>query len=266
MASVSVNAYGFEDTFRLRELEPIFAELGPARIAKDELWATPGDGAFAIAYDFGAAVFVGVDPDAQKRTVAAITERMATPRTPITEDFAIETGGAAEVYEVRFDRVVVPSLSREVVDIVGLVLAQSVAMDFYAEDVATIEASTDRITAELRVRGRLRGRLRELSKFIGLCIATRNEVISTLALFDKPDVTWENEQLDRLWNGLYRMLELDDRYRHLEAKLRMIQDNLVVLVDLARQRHTFFLEATIVALIVFEIVITLWQIAGGAGH
>jgi methylenetetrahydrofolate dehydrogenase (NADP+)/methenyltetrahydrofolate cyclohydrolase len=40
-----------------------------------------------------------------------------------------------------------------------------------------------------------------------------------------------------LWNGLRKMLELDDRYRALDAKLRMFQDNLVLLVDLARQRQ-----------------------------
>ena len=42
------------------------------------------------------------------------------------------------------------------------------------------------------------------------------------------------------------MLELDDRYRALEAKLRMFQDNLVVLVDLARQRQTCVLEFAVV--------------------
>jgi uncharacterized Rmd1/YagE family protein len=94
----------------------------------------------------------------------------------------------------------------------------------------------------------------------------RNDVISTLALFDKPDDTWENEQLDRLWSGLRHMLELDDRYRGLEAKLRLFQENLVVLVDLARQRHTLLLEWAVMLLILFELAVMIFQIVTGASH
>jgi uncharacterized Rmd1/YagE family protein len=265
MAVVPVNAFGFASTFKLRELEPVFTEVAEARVSKDQLVATFGEASWALAYDFGAVVFVGVDPKAQQRVIGNIAKKLAGEKhAPMTEDFFIETDAPA--YEVRFDRALVPKLTVEVADIIALVLAQSVAMDYYSRDVDEIEEITDRVANELREAGKLRRSVRQLTRFIGLCIATRNDIISTLALFDKPDVTWENEQLDRLWNGLYRMLELDDRYRTLEAKLRMFQDNLVVLAELARARHTLAAEVTIVVLIVLEIFITFWQILGGAGH
>jgi required for meiotic nuclear division protein 1 len=261
MAAVPVNAFGFASTFKLKELEPVFSEVAEARVTKDTLVGKIGEAGWALAYDFGAVVFIGVETTAQQRIVGNIGKKLAGEKhAPMTEDFLIETDAPA--YEVRFDRVLAPKLTLEVADIVALVLAQSVAMDYYGRDVGEIEVVTDRIANELRKRGRLRRSVRDLSQFIGLCIATRNDVISTLALFDKPDSTWENEQLDRLWNGLYRMLELDDRYRTLEAKLRMFQDNLVVLVDLARQRHTLALEVTVAVLILMEMLIMLWQILG----
>ena len=65
---------------------------------------------------------------------------------------------------------------------------------------------------------------------------------------------------------LYRMLELDDRYRSLEAKLRMFQDNLTVLVDLTRQRTTMTLEVIVAILILFEMLIMIWQLMTTAGH
>jgi uncharacterized Rmd1/YagE family protein len=162
--------------------------------------------------------------------------------------------------------VILPSLDVGAVEIVAEVLAQSVAMDYYADDVAEIEAETDRIAAELRAAGRIPGRVRPTLQFIGLCIATRNDILSTLALFDKPDATWENEQLDRLFTNLRKMLEVDDRYRALDAKLRMFQDNLVLLVDLARQRHTLTLEFAVVVMIAFEILISVWQVLTTTGH
>jgi uncharacterized Rmd1/YagE family protein len=198
--------------------------------------------------------------------IGAIHRRLPPePYPPTTETFLIETIPDKPV-EVRFDRVIVPELTVPVVDIVAEVLAQSVAMDYYAKDVEEIEAQIDRLAAVLRTRGRVPRNVKELIQFIGLCIATRNDVISTLALFDKPDATWESEPLDRLWNGLYHMLELDDRYRTLEAKLRMFQDNMVVLVDLARQRHTIALETTVAFLILLEMLVMVWQVLTATGH
>jgi len=266
MPTYPVNAYGFSATFKLRELVPLFSS-DPSQVrVKERLIATLGEGRWALAYDFGAVVFVGVDEAEQKRLIEQLSKRLTgEPHPPLTETFCIDVQAGAAT-EARFDRVVVPELTTEVVDIVALILAQSVAMDYYARDVDQIEEETDRIAEYLRSAGRIPGRVKQLVQFIGLCIATRNDVISTLALFDKPDATWENEHLDRLWEGLYRMLELDDRYKALEAKLRMFQDNLVVLVDLARQRHTLQLELIVILLILGEGLLMLWQILLGAGH
>jgi uncharacterized Rmd1/YagE family protein len=262
---VAVNAYGFAGTFKLRELISIFPP-GVARVEKDRLIAGWGDGRWALAYDFGALVFIGVDASDQVTYVHSLARKLgAEPHAPLTENFLIQVEAGAS-QEVRFDRLVIGELSLGVVEIVAEMLAQSVAMDYYAQDVNEIEEATDRIAAELRKVGRVPGGVRALTQFIGLCIATRNDVISTLALFDKPDATWENEALDRLWSALRKMLEIDDRYRALEAKLRMFQDNLVVLVDLSRQRHTLFLEIVVAILILLEMLLMVWQIVESGAH
>jgi uncharacterized Rmd1/YagE family protein len=265
MPPISILAYSFASTLKLKELVPLFPE-GVARVEQDRLLATLAADRWVIAYDFGSLVFVGVEPPECARLVAAVGAKLVgEPHAPLTESFLIEVLPEKPM-EVRFDRVILPELSLGAVEIVAEVLAQSVAMDYYADDVAEIEAETDRIADELRKAGRIPGRVPNTLQFIGLCIATRNDVISTLALFDKPDATWENEQLDRLWNGLRKMLELDDRYRALDAKLRMFQDNLVLLVDLARQRQTFVLEFAVAILIAMEMAIMVWQIVATTGH
>jgi len=261
-----VHAYGFASTFKLRELVPLFTMPGARGPIEPKLkerllvaWEANGEKRYALAFDFGAVVFVNCAPTEEQRIVEALKKKYAAePHPPLDETFLVETAPTAKL-EVRFDRVVVPELTEGIVDIVALILAQSVAMDYYVRDVEAIEIETDRITERLQSKGQV-GRVRSLIKFIGVCIATRNDILSTLALFDKPDATWENETLDRLWEGLYRMLELDDRYKALEAKLRMFQDNLEVLVDLTRQRQTLRLEMAVVVLILFETLTMLWQI------
>jgi uncharacterized Rmd1/YagE family protein len=51
--------------------------------------------------------------------------------------------------------------------------------------------------------------------------------------------------------------DLVDRYQSLELKLRAVQDTLEVITDVARDRRLFLLEATVVLLIVLEIVLSL---------
>jgi uncharacterized Rmd1/YagE family protein len=264
-ATVPIHAYGFSATFKLKELLDCFPASAEPRVDQDRLLATFGPGRYALAYDFGAVVFVGAEAGERQKAVEALVAKFkAEPQRPLEETYQLELGGAQP--EVRFDRVVVPELTLPVVEIVAEIFAQSVAMDYYAGDVLDLETETDRITEELRSKGRVPRDTRKLIQFIGQCIATRNDIISTLALFDKPDATWENEQLDRLWSGLHQMLELDDRYRALEAKLRIFQDNMEVLVDLTRQGSSLRLERIVVVLIVLEIGVTIWQIAYATGH
>ena len=256
--TVPIFAYGFAATFRLRELVDAFSDLGAAQIDKDRLIIRLGQERYALAFDFGAVVFVGIDDELRRRTIERVLKILPPePNPPITETFLIEVRDVPAP-EVRFDRVVVGALTVPILDVVAEVVAQSVAMDYYASDVDQIETQFDHIVARLR-SGKRSESVAKLTRFIGVCIAVRNDVISTLALFDKPEATWENEQLDRLWTGMRHLLELDDRYRNLEAKLRLFQENLVVLVDLARQRHTLALEWAVVLLILFETAVMVWQ-------
>jgi uncharacterized Rmd1/YagE family protein len=261
MPTVTVRAYALAATFRLKELVPLF-EGADVKLAKDELTATYPDGSTAIGYDFGSVVFFGGD-GYRERTVQAITRRLdGEPHPPLTEELpvVVEPGARAEVH---FDRVVVGELTPAVMGVIALLIAQSVAMDYYDEDVEDILDRSGSITRDLATRGRMRGRVTDLIKFIGSCIQTKNGVIETLALFDKPDATWEQELIDRLYVRLREVLEIEDRFRTLEYKLRMIQENLVLLVDLSRQRHTIFLETVVLLLILFEVIVMVWQVVQG---
>lgn len=268
---VPVRAYAFAATFRLHKLAALF-EGADVTIAQDELHATFPGGETAIGFDFGALVFFGAGEALRDSVVRKVAVRAGEKRTPRTEEFLIETapplpsGGPAPI-EVRFDRVLVPELTWPVRSVVGLVLAQSAAMEYYEDHVSEILEQTDRITQALAESGRMRGRVRDTVRFIGHCIETKNEIVETLALFDKPDVTWESEQLDRLFVRLREMMEIDDRFRALEYRLRTIQDSLVLLVELSRGESTFRLELLVVLLIFLELAVMLWQVAtSGGGH
>jgi uncharacterized Rmd1/YagE family protein len=271
-ALVPLRAYAFATTFRLRELAGVF-QCGEVRLDKDCLViqlpaasGAPQMPRLAVLFDFGAVVLIGLSADEREPIIRAISSRLSPePHPPLTEDFLVELRPSAPI-QVKFDRVVLHEPGLPALKLVSLLLAQSVAMDYYDEDVQEILRRTEAITASLRSAGHLPGRVDALVKFIGSCIETKNGVIATLALFDKPEATWEDPDLDSLYNRLREELELDDRFRALEAKLRMIQETLVLLVDLSQSRSTRRLEITVVLLILFEVLLMLWQMFRGSGH
>jgi required for meiotic nuclear division protein 1 len=82
-------------------------------------------------------------------------------------------------------------------------------------------------------------------------------VLSVLHLLDKPDETWVDAGIDRIYEELRSEFDLADRYQSLELKLRSIQEALELVLDVARDRRLVLLELAIVLLIVFEIVLAM---------
>jgi len=134
--------------------------------------------------------------------------------------------------------------------------AQSAAMDYYDRIVDQMFSETDRLVERLEKAGRAPFLTRPLHRFIGTAIGTRNEVLSILHLLDKPDAVWEDYTADRIYHELRAEFDLADRYTALELKLRSVQEALELVLDMARDSRLVLLEASIVLLIVIEIVLT----------
>jgi uncharacterized Rmd1/YagE family protein len=254
-----VLAYGFATTFKMRDVATCFVGA-KIRQAKTQVVATYAPDRVAVAFDFGAIVFVNVQAEERARVIGAVLARVATdePHAPLEEDFLIEVReDAPPAGEVRFDRVIVPALDPPIIEIITLLVAQSVAIDYYEEDLQEIIATLDRRTDRMAKTGRLHGSTREINRFVGSSIGTKNQIIAALAVLDKPVATWEAETLDHLYRALHAMLEIEDRFRALEYKLRTIQETLELFLDITQTRRALILEMTVVVLIIFELVVAI---------
>jgi hypothetical protein len=80
-----------------------------------------------------------------------------------------------------------------------------------------------------------------------------------LHLLDTPDEVWDDPAIDRIYAQLRAEFDLVDRYAALESKLRSVQEALELVLDVAPRPQGALLEASIVALIVFEIVLSLYR-------
>jgi uncharacterized Rmd1/YagE family protein len=155
------------------------------------------------------------------------------------------------------DVLVVDQLSPGRAAVVALIVAQSAAMEYYERIVENLFARTTRLVEPLERRGTVPLRTRGLHRFIGEAIATRSEVITVLALLDKPDATWDDPALDRIYADLRAEFDLLDRYDTLTQKLQGVQEALELVLDVARDRRMWLLEVAIFVLIAIEVLFAL---------
>jgi required for meiotic nuclear division protein 1 len=247
-------AAAFVENFPLKDLATAYPE---AKRSPRELWFQPPTGGVVFMYPFGAVVFMDVTAEAR----AAELVRLAALRPGLTKAQVLnEELTVRECVGVRPDMdegvLMVDGLSFERANVVALTVAQSAAMDYYERIVDQMFVDTDRLASELERQGTMPMRTRHLVKFIGATLGTRSEVLTILHLLDMPDAAWDDAGAERIYQKLRAEFDLVDRYQSLELKLRSVQDALEVITDVARDRRLLLLEAAIVVLIVFEIVLS----------
>jgi uncharacterized Rmd1/YagE family protein len=174
----------------------------------------------------------------------------------VRESFTVREEPGAQL-AIESGTLVVDQLNESRAAVVALIVAQSAAMEYYERIVADLFSRTTALVDPLEKQGSVPMRTRGLHRFIGQAIGTRSEVFTVLTLLDKPDATWDDPALDRIYDDLRAEFDLVDRYGALEQKLNSVQEALELVLDVARDRRMWLLEVTIVFLIVLEVVLEL---------
>jgi uncharacterized Rmd1/YagE family protein len=246
-------AIAFEENLSLREIAPAFpgSRLGPRDLH------VSCDGGEIFFYPFGAVVFHDVPAERREAELA----RLHRVRPGLTTKVVRESFTVREVPGARVDIVdgtlVVDALTPGRAAVVALIVAQSAAMEYYERIVEALFTRTTALVEPLERRGTVPLRTRGLHRFIGQAITTRSEVITVLSLLDKPDATWDDPALDRIYDDLRSEFDLLDRYGTLTQKLQGEQEALELVLDVARDRRMWLLEMAIFLLIAFEVVLEL---------
>lgn len=250
-------AFAFASRFLLAQVAEWFAGAPRTRLGKTRISAVWRSDQMAVAFDFGALVFLNVPRAILEPTLDTFSAGLPNePHPPLREELLVEVEEGAKV-EVGFDRVRVPALTPAAFEVIATVLAQSVCLDYYDEDVQGTLDHVHSIATSIAQSGRAPRVKDEIAKFVAASIASQIEILNSLSLLDKPDLTWDDPLADELHDKLRAAFEIPDRYRALEAKITTSRDAVAAFLEMMRHRRSFLLEATVVALIAFEIVLGL---------
>jgi len=220
-----------------------------------------GDAGYAVLFRYGAAVLIGLTPVAEDEVVRGLRPRISGPFPGIdTETATIEVGADRDDQITPGGPITVRDLDAPRLLVIADALAKNIALSRDEREVSKVFDTIEPLAAELARTGRSPSDRRGMLRTIGQALLVHHRMSGRVEVEEKPDVLWDNPRVERLYARLVDEYELKERAGAVTRKLRVISDTTQALTDLIDTQRSTRLEATIVALIVVEILIALFDV------
>jgi uncharacterized Rmd1/YagE family protein len=170
----------------------------------------------------------------------------------LSEELQIETGTSENKFG--YNKIELQNGKTNALRLVMLNVSQSVALDYYSEQTNKLLVETHYHTQKLEQKGSLDISGKNLAKFIGKTLNLKNKIAENLYIFDSPDVTWEDEYLNKVDMGVKNTFDLQVRFRNIEEGLVIVKENLELFKDIMQHRKSTALEWVVIILILVEVI------------
>lgn len=252
LCTMKITAFYIAEQIQLKKLKETYAGTLLQENPSELFYRVDAD-QYCYVFDYGAVAFGNMsDVDVSKNLslLQAYCEHPLAEK--LRDDFEIQHQ-PEEPLHVGFDQLVAPRMDESVIKIAMLNVAASVTMDFYTHRSESLLSEIKDLTNQMEHSGRIRIGQKNLLKFIGRTLNSKNRIVENLYIFDGPDQTWEDEYLDKLHKGLARTFDLQTRFKEVEYTFKVIEDNLAVFRELFLHRESSKLEWIIIVLICIEV-------------
>lgn len=222
-----------------------------------------GNRGFAVVFRFGVVVFIDMNEAERQELVERLRPSIINPLIlPSCEDLDVMLGP-----DDKLDpdgRLMLRDAGPERLQVVASVLAKSAVLGYYELALSQVFDRIESLADKLR-SGNYPAGDRELLREIGDVLLAQTKMVGRVEAAEKPEITWDNPEFDRLYERLAVEYELRDRDKALTRKLDVVSDAVHTHLELLYNRRTLRVEWYIVILIVFEIVLTLTEKLLGGG-
>lgn len=216
-----------------------------------------GNRGHAAVFRFGVVVFIDMTEMERQELIERLRPRISAPVTlPSCEDLDVTLGEADQLD--KDGRLVLRDASPERMQVVASVLAKSAVLAYYEMALSQVFDRIETLAEGLR-HGRRRVGDRELLREIGEVLMTQSKMVGRVEVAEKPEITWDNAEFDRLYERLAIEYELRDRDKALTRKLDVVSDTAHTHLELLYNRRTLRVEWYIVILIVIDILLYLYE-------
>lgn len=173
------------------------------------------------------------------------------------EYYTVKEGKKDEVYN---DKVILRSIDKMVVFIISIVLAQSVGLRYYENLINKKIEELNDIYWEISKKGKLKLKRKRFIEMVAETSMMLHEIMNELSLLEKPLIVWENERLEKLFEDLRYIFEIDVRFENILIKIEQMKSDLERLINIIGMKNTEKLEKIIIILILIEVILFIYEI------
>jgi uncharacterized Rmd1/YagE family protein len=220
-----------------------------------------GHEGYAVLFRYGALALFGLSVVEEDELVRGLKPRIVGAYSrPEVEGVAIEITPDRDDQIAPGGPISTRDLSPPRLLVIADVLAKNVALSHDEREVAKVIEVAEPFAAALARTGRSPSNRREILRTIGQALLAHHRMSGRLEIEEKPDILWDHPELDRLYARLADEYELKERAIGIARKLSVINETARALSDIIDAERSVRLEMIIVALIVVEILVTLYDL------
>lgn len=216
------------------------------------------DGGIAVLFRYGVVVLFGVKSMDEVRFIETLKPMLTNPYpAPEIEELEIHCG--INSIGVQSGAVSLDEISLANLQIIADALSKNLVLTLYEKKVAGEFDKIEPLAQELATHGKVSADTKKLLSKIGSMLLIEHRMVGRAEIGDKPETLWENPHLEALYASLEDEFELKERQSALDRKLRLISDTAQTLADVWDNKQLHKLEWYVIGLILFEIVISLYE-------
>jgi required for meiotic nuclear division protein 1 len=224
-----------------------------------ELFYAQNNNKYLYIFDYGVVVFANYEPLEKSEFIRFVKNYTSLEvDVNLSEEYFIKSDETVTKNIVKNDFVFVTAVDPSVLRIVMLNIAQSVALEYYELLTDNLITSSKEYIIELEMKGKISISKINLLKYIGKVLNVKNSIVDNLYILDDPNLAWDDEDLNLLNRQLKANFDINTRFKDLDYRLQIVEDNLKLFTDVLNVRESSRLEWVIIILILIEILIALF--------
>lgn len=218
------------------------------------------EGGLAVLFRYGVVVLFGVKPMDEVRFIDSLQSLLTNPyAAPEIEELEIHCGKPS--LGVQSGAVSLDAISLEKVQVIADALSKNLVLSLYEKKVAGEFDKIEPLAQELATHGKVSANSKTLLSKIGHMLLIEHRMVGRAEIGDKPEILWDFPHLGGLYASLEDEFELQERQAALDRKLNLISDTAQTLADVWDNKQLHKLEWYVIGLILFEIILSLYELA-----
>jgi required for meiotic nuclear division protein 1 len=254
METIKLRAINIADNINIKQLKANFVGT-LIKSTSTELFYEIDTNKYISMFNYGVVAFSNHAQQEIDQVITDISIYINDQQDRISETIEIEFKTNPETsYQNEVLSVPIIDNRNELFRIVMFDLSQTVALDYYSNIAEKLLHEVKAFAVQLEQKGKISLSKKEMMKFIGKSLNTRNEIIDNLYIFDSPDLTWDDEKVEKVHRILTETFDLNVRFKEIEYTFRIIDSNLQIFKEVYEHRYSAFLEIVVIILILIEVI------------